>query len=931
MKPTNNHNQLASVSRTEKPKISHRAISKKICKNNSCPIVSPPIFKFIIDYSQINTMIHRIFIPILSITWALSAIYAAKAEHMHGIHCNHGASVWSSIDSPSQRYAPDRAVDIQHFELDVTPDFKNKRVSGKATFTFQPIIKPLLELRLDAHDLEIKTVNSTYDIAAWQNTDRALIVTFNKPIDPKTKAKLTVIYEAEPKKGLYFRTPEMGYDPGDTHIWTQGESIEARHWFPCFDAPNEFFTSTMTCRVPSEMTVLSNGRKVSDKINEKTKLRVVKWSQEKPHVNYLITLVAGYFKRLEEKHGDLSMSFWTAPSDFANAANSFRYTKECMEYFEKEIGVAYPWAKYDQVTVQDFHWGGMENTSISTLNASTLFSIESENIRSSQGLMAHELAHQWFGDLVTCKDWSQLWLNEGFATYYTHLFAGHKDGIDEFRYGLYRDLKRLENHGGDTTAMVNRNYKIPQEMFRKYGFLSYTKGSWILHMLRSQLGPDLFRKCVKTYLNRHQHGNVVTEDLRSIIEEYSGRSFDRFFDQYVFHAHHPELKISYAWDEKAKLAKLSVQQTQKIDNNVLLFHVTLPVRFKIDGESFNQVLPITELSEDFYLPLPKVPKIIRIDPDLTLLAKINFAPPTAQIHAQLADDTDALGRQKAVELLAKRKDKTTIEKLKQVLQNDSFYGVRIAASKALRSIATDAAYATLSESTEQPNAKVRSQVVSDIASQPKPNALNDLKRILSSEKNPVIRARAISGLAGHDDKQGNKMIHQALGQTSFRNQITDAAIAALRKQDKPANIAKIRNLLEKEGNKFTTNGYANAIRAIGFLGRNQKNKTSLSEFLTHHIHNPKRRVALAAIESLGQLGDPRVIATLEKFTNNAEGDPSRKAAEQAIEKIRASRKPADDYKNLRKEVTNLKQSNSKLTKELNTLKKRFETVLEKKL
>ena len=878
-----------------------------------------------------KTIFHRLFTQILSIACAIGFVCLAKAEHLHGIHCNHGASIWSNIDSPSQRYAPDRMVDIQHFELDVTPDFKNRRVSGKATFTFQPILKQLFELRLDAHNLEIQTVSSSHEIAAWQNTDRALIVTFTEPISSKTKAKLTVSYEAEPKKGLYFRTPEMGYDSGDTHIWTQGESIEARHWFPCFDAPNEFFTSTMTCRVPSEMTVLSNGRKISDTIDDKTKLRVVKWSQEKPHVNYLITLVAGYFKRLEDNHGDLSMSFWTAPSDFKNAANSFRFTKECMEYFEKEIGMPYPWAKYDQVTVQDFHWGGMENTSISTLNASTLFSSETENIRSSQGLMAHELAHQWFGDLVTCKDWSQLWLNEGFATYYTHLFARHKDGVDEFRYGLYRDQKRLTNRKGDKAPMVNRDYKIPQEMFRKYGFLSYTKGSWILHMLRSQLGPELFRKCVKSYLERHQHGNVVTEDLRSIIEEYSGRSFDRFFDQYVFHAHHPELKVTYAWDEKAKIAKLSVQQTQKIDNNVLLFHVPLPVQFKIDGKSFNQILPITKLSEDYYLPLPKAPHIIRIDPNLTLLAKISFEPPTAQIHAQLADPNDSLGRQLAVEILAKRKDKTTVKKLKQTLNNDSFYGVRIAASRALRSIASEAAYSALTESTKQSNAKVRLQVVSDIASQPKPNALPHLKRILSSEKNPSIIARAIGGLAGHDDKETSKLINQALGQTSFRNQIVDAAIGALRKQDKPANISKIRTLVEEDDNAFTTNGYANALRAIAFLGRNQKNKTSLREFFVNHIQNPKLRVALAAIESLGQLGDPKAIAVLEKFTNNAEDDPSRKAAEEAIEKIRAGRKPADDYKNLRKEVTNLKQSNSKLTNELNTLKKRFEAVLDKKL
>lgn len=859
---------------------------------------------------------------------SLGQAHLAKAEqHVHGIQCGHAASIWASIDSPSQRYAPDRAVDIQHFDLDVTPDLKNRRVSGKASFTFQPILKPLGQLRLDAHDLEIHTVTGSAGITAWQNTDRALIVTFAKPISPTSQAKLTVTYEAEPKKGLYFRTPEMGYNPGDTHIWTQGEPIEARHWFPCFDAPNEFFTSTMTCRVPDGMTVLSNGRKVSDAVDEKTKLRVIKWSQEKPHVNYLITLVAGHFKRLEEKHGDLSMSFWAAPSDFANAANSFRHTKECMEYFEAEIGVPYPWAKYDQVTVQDFNWGGMENTSISTLNASTLFSSETENIRSSQGLMAHELAHQWFGDLVTCKDWSQLWLNEGFATYYTHLFAGHKDGIDEFHYGLYRDQKRLTSRSNDTAPMVNRDYQIPEDMFRKYGFLSYTKGSWILHMLRSQLGPDLFRKCVKTYLERHRHGNVVTEDLRSIIEEHSGRSFDRFFDQYVFHAHHPELKIAYAWDEKAKLAKISVQQTQKIDDNVLLFHVPLPVRFKTDGQAVDHTLPITKLAEDYYFPLAKAPQIVRIDPDLTLLAKITFAPPTAQLHAQLADASDALGRLQAVELLAKRKDKTTVEKLTHVLRNDPFHGVRIAASRALRGIATDATLAVLIDSVDQPNAKVRQQVIGDIASQYKPAALGALKQSLDSEKNPAIRARIISGLTGHDDKQARKLIDAALGSDSFRHQLADAAVSALRKQDRPANIAKIRDALENNGAKFTTRGYASALGALGHLGRNQKNKAKLREFLAGHVNDPKRRVALGAINALGQLGDPRAIAVLEKLTGAAEDNPARKAAEQAIEKIRATRKPADDYKNLRKEVTSLKQSNSKLAKELGDLKKRFDAAL----
>ena len=280
--------------------------------------------------------------------------------------------------------------------------------------------------------------------------------------------------------------------------------------------------------------------------------------------------------------------------------------------------------------------------------------------------------------------------------------------------------------------------------------------------------------------------------------------------------------------------------------------------------------------------------------------------------------------------MAKRKDKTTREKLKHALQNDSFYAVRIAASKALRGIGGDEALAALTDSTDQPNAKVRQQVISNIASQYKPAALAALKQSLAKEKNPAIRSRIINGLTGHNDKEARKFINQALDSDSFRHQLADAAVSALRKQDIPANIAKIRDALENDGKKFTTNGYASGLRALGYLGRNQKNRTGIREFLISHVNNPKRRVALASIDALGQLGDPRAIAVLDKFTGAAEEDPTRKAAERAVEKLRAGRKPVDDFKNLRQEVTSLKKSNSKLINELDDLKKRFDAAIGKK-
>ena len=215
-------------------------------------------------------------------------------------------------------------------------------------------------------------------------------------------------------------------------------------------------------------------------------MKQVHWLQEKPHVSYLICLIAGNLEKLEAKHRDVPLGFYTQPSKAKHAEFAFRDTPAIMAFFEEEIGVPYPWDKYDQATCADYHWGGMENTTITTLTQRTIYSDATENIRSSRSLDAHEMAHQWFGDYVTCKDWSHLWLNEGFATYYALLYEGHKYGRDAMLYGLYLDARDdIGPYEKDLRPIVYRDYKVPREQF---DFRAYPKGSWVLHMLRSQLG-----------------------------------------------------------------------------------------------------------------------------------------------------------------------------------------------------------------------------------------------------------------------------------------------------------------------------------------------------------------------------------------------------------------------------------------------------------
>jgi len=228
------------------------------------------------------------------------------------------------------KYAPDRKVDILHLALDVTPDFEKRTVRGEATLTFRPIAKPLEELRLDAVDLTVTTVTCTEKLAGHQVTDQEIVVTFSPPVPPEHETKLTIRYSAQPREGLYFRVPSNGYRAEDMHLWTQGESSEGRHWFPCYDYPNEKFTSEVTCRVPEGMTVLSNGRQISAEKDPATGLVAVRWLQDKPHVNYLIALVAGYFTTLEDTHRGVPLRFYTPPGDAKEAPLTFACTKAAM-------------------------------------------------------------------------------------------------------------------------------------------------------------------------------------------------------------------------------------------------------------------------------------------------------------------------------------------------------------------------------------------------------------------------------------------------------------------------------------------------------------------------------------------------------------------------------------------------------------------------
>jgi aminopeptidase N len=858
---------------------------------------------------------------LLAVTLGVTAVWSpviVVGEEAGEVICGRGLG--STIDDPSgsRKYAPDREIDVLHVTIDVTPNFSARTVGGKTTLRFVPIAKPFEELKLDAVDLTVSGVEASVPIAGYQVTNSQVIVTFNEPIGVGVEATVTVSHEAEPRVGLYFRTPEMGYRPEDMHLWTQGETHEARHWFPSFDYPNERFTSEMICWVPEAMTVLSNGRLVSEEVE--AGLKASRWLQEKPHPNYLIALAAGHFAKIEEKYKEIPLGFYTPVSQIAFAKNSFAGTADMMKFFEGETGVAYPWARYDQVVVDDFTHGGMENTTLTVLTDRTLFPDETENIRSSEGLVAHELAHQWFGDYVTCKDWSQIWLNEGFATYYDALYEEHKHGRDTMLYSMYRSARRMVDAKDKPRPIVYREYKDDWEVF---GYRAYQKGGWVLHMLRSQLGPELFRKCIQAYLEENALQGVVTEDLNSAIEGVSGRSFDRFFDQWVYHARFPELDVSYSWDEKAKLAKVTVKQTQAINDEVLLFHFPTKVRFVTEAGPVDREIEIDQKQHDFYFPLEGKPTVVRFDPEFSVLAKVNFDKPKDMLYAQLADASDSVGRLLAIEGLKSKEDKATVEKLKEALQKDSFYGVRIEASEALGEMKTEEAFAALIESMDQPDARVRQQVVEDIGGHYREASLAKIKAALENEKNPDIVAAAIRGLGKYADDGVPEILTSYLSSTSYWNVLAEAAVSAMRTQDDPKYIAPLRGALEEREAAFRSRGFGSALKTLGYLARHEDDREEVRSFLTKYVHHKKRSVQAAAIGALGELRDPKAIPVVSSFSGDRQEDPVQEAAKAALKVLREAKEVSVELGDLRKEVEALKTSERDLKKTVEDIEKRL--------
>ncbi len=581
--------------------------------------------------------------------------------------------------------------DVQHYKIELKVDDKTAEVWGRATVTLTLTEDKKDSVAFDASELKFKIVTVAGAPVVFKVKDGRLIAPLGRLAARGEPVTITAEYTFTPRHGLFRITPDEGYPQKPWMVWTQGETEYNRHWFPCWDSPNDKATSEVVATVRAPFTTIANGALVDQK--EKDGWRTYTWKQEQPHSSYLVSFIAGDFEIFEEQvelaRGKVPLMVAVAKGryDAADVKRTFAKTAAMVKFFSEKTGVDYPWAKYAQTCVYDFIWGGMENTSCTTLHQYTVIPAKLAQDRDSDGLISHELAHQWFGDLVTCQTWSETWLNEGFATYASALWIEHEQGAEAYAdtmAGMFAGAL-----GGDyQRPIVTDRYTDPLDMFDGH---SYGKGACVLHMLRSIVGDVVFWKGIHLYLENGSFKNVRTRDLQGAMEHVYGEPLDWFFDQWLFKAAYPEFEVTTSWDETLKTLSVAVAQKQKADDHVALFR--MPVEIEIDGRMY--LTQVDRAEQTLTFPLDAKPGLVLFDPRGRVLKKLTQSLTVDQLCEILSKSPHVWMRRWAIERLGESKDRAAVPPLKRMLIESKVAGLQIAAAQALGLLDGDALLAAL--------------------------------------------------------------------------------------------------------------------------------------------------------------------------------------------------------------------------------------------
>ncbi|MGK7939438.1 MAG: M1 family aminopeptidase [Crocosphaera sp.] len=830
-------------------------------------------------------------------------------------------------------YNPDRYGQVDHIFLDLTLDIPHQSFTGNCSITLTPVRSGITQLILDAVDLNINSVLINEVSQPFDYDQEKLIINLLQPTQ-EDPIKLTINYGVEnPKRGLYFIAPDEHYPDKPTQVWTQGEDEDSRFWFPCFDYPGQLATSEIKVKVPNNFIAISNGELISQKtVGEDI---IYHWLQKQIHPTYLMTLAVGEFSEIKDEWRGIPVTYYVEKGKEEQAKISMGKTPQMIDYFSSKFGYNYPYPKYAQVCVADFIFGGMENTSTTLLMDRCLLDEKAVKDKPfTESLVAHELAHQWFGDLVVIKHWSHAWIKEGMASYSEVLWTEHEYGKDDAAYYLLNEARSYldEDSSRYRRPIVTNVYREAIELYDRH---LYEKGACVYHMIRGILGEELFDKAIETFVNDNAHKTVETIDLLRSIETATGYNLLFLFDQYVFRGGHPDYKISYSWDNDNNLAKLTVTQTQVKEENGKSkdsFDLKIAIGFGYEKSPMKIfTMRIHEKQQIFYFPLETKPDYISFDVNNYFLKTVELDYPIAELNTQLKHDPDPISRIYAAIAIGKKGNLEAIKSLEEALTKEHFWGVRLEAAKQLGKIALDQAGEALIKGLEDEDQKVRRAVIESLGKIKNDYCYETLKNSLKTEEKSYYCEAAIasslgsilSGTLKEKTPEVIELLKQVLETRSGWNEVVRAgAISGLSKLKTNGDAVDVIVNYTKRGTPQALR--LAAIRSLGTIstGQTPNKLEEILDILEAISQESFFLTQVAVTTALGQMETPKAINILQGLADRTPDGRVKRRTEEAIKKVQKKLGSDKGIQSLRDELEKLKQENQELQSRLANLEAR---------
>lgn len=673
------------------------------------------------------------------------------------------------VDETRERqYTFHRKADLVHTRLKLSFDWENKYVIGEAELKITALAKPLDTLDLHAQGFDISGVFYNQNPVKFRYDQKSLTIALDSSLKPTDTAEVKIIYVAKPDelpetgsaainsdKGLFFINANGNNKKKPMQIWTQGETENNSRWMPTIDKPNERCTQEIYLTVDKKFVTLSNGQLISQTDNQNG-TRTDYWRMDLPHAPYLFMLAVGEFAVVKEQWNNIPVDYYVEPEYAADAKTIFNHTPEMLQFFSTFTGIPYPWAKYSQIVVRDYVSGAMENTTASVFG--DFIQKKSRELIDAPNdyIIAHELFHQWFGNLVTCESWANLALNEGFANYAEYLWNEYKYGKDVADYSRQNELAGYLNQvsQGDAHPLID-HYLDKEAMFDAH---SYNKGGLVIHMLRDYLGADLFKEGINLYLHQHAYSSVEADDLRLALEKISGEDLSWFFDQWFFKPGHPVLEVT----KNIKNKEVSITITQKQDlKQSALFTIPLEIAF-YDGLGRSEIKSVwlKKQVETFTFDLDYLPELVLIDPRDILLKQMNHEQTLAEYQKQYLFNPALVFRTEALMKLEDDESPATQNVLVKAL-DDNHWSLRELAIEQLRVKDDEPMISKLvSLAHHDAHSAVRAAAIKKLSRSGNKKYLNTLKAALQQDSSYQVMSSALQGIYEIDENEGLKTLVQ---------------------------------------------------------------------------------------------------------------------------------------------------------------------------